>query len=187
MLKTLITLIAAVSAGIAPCQNCKLQDTYSGPFYSYGYCPLSQTCYEDVWNHPNAWCEVEWRDGYSLDLVEDCQTDTAICQPFTSSSLYEGKNLTGTRTLQGGESCVIEVDATSTVARIMIEKNSNLGVMFNGYRTGTFLTIAQGSKANIQVYNGKAEGQLDFKFIYTGAVALSTALGSCLLAALSLS
>ena len=68
MLRTLIVLVATVSAGFGPCQNCKMQDTYSGPFYSYGYCPLSKTCYEDVWNHPNAWCETQWLDGYSLDL-----------------------------------------------------------------------------------------------------------------------
>ena len=79
------------------------------------------------------------------------------------------------------------MDATATVARIMFEKNTNLGVMFNGYRTGTFLTVPQGSRANLEVYNGKSDGSLDFKFIYTGAVALSTALGSSLLAALALS
>ena len=94
------TLVSA--AGIASCLYCKQMDTYSGMFYSYGYCPSSKKCLLEVWNHPNVYCNEAWVDGYTLDLDNDCDAGIAICQPFVSSSAYSNKNLTGTRTLQAG-------------------------------------------------------------------------------------
>ena len=104
----------------------------------------------EVWIHPNLYCH-----GYTLDLDMDCDAGIAICQPFVSSSAYSNKNLTGTRTLQAGEMCTISIDAKAYPARIMFDKNDNLGVMYNGYQTGRFLSIPQGSSLDLTIYNGK--------------------------------
>ena len=164
-------LIAAVAA-TPNCNYCKLMDTYSGFLYNYGYCKSTDTCVLDVWNHPNQWCDDAWIDGYTLDLTSGCGAGIAICQPFVSSELYNGKNMTGTRTLGAGEMCTISIDATNHVARVLLEPNDNLGVMYNGYRKGTFLTVEPGKILDLTVYNGKTSGSLDFKFIYTGGLRL---------------
>ena len=166
-----ILVIEQVSA-TATCLYCKQMDTTSGMFYSYGYCPSSDKCYLEVWNHPNAWCNEAWVDGYTLDLNDNCKAGIAICQPFVSSEMYSDRNLTGTRTLQAGEMCTIEIDAKNYVGRVLLEVNDNLGVMYNGYRKGEFITVEPGMTLDLTVYNGKSDGPLEFKFIYTGGIRL---------------
>ena len=55
------------------CNYCKHQDTMAGPLYSFDYCMETDKCFQDVWNHPNAWCPTSWVSGYSLDLGENCK------------------------------------------------------------------------------------------------------------------
>ena len=135
-----ITTVAATGN----CNYCKLMDTYSGMFYSYGFCQSSDTCVLEVWNHPNAWCNETWVEGYTLDLVANCEAPAQICQAYVSSDQYANKNVTGTRSLQKGEMCTMTIDAKNFVARVLIEPNDNLGIMYNGYRKGTFLTVEAG-------------------------------------------
>ena len=103
------------ASGGATCLYCKHQDTTAGMLYNYGYCPNTNKCYVDVWNHMNAWCDTAWIDGYSLDLQEDClavNAGAANCLNFVSSTEYAAKNLTGTKSLAEGQFCTISVDAT---------------------------------------------------------------------------
>ena len=159
MFKIILSFIATsalvYAAGIPSCLYCKQMDTYSGMFYSYNFCKSNNKCTLEAWNKPNLYCDVAWVDGYTLDLDMDCDAGIAICQPFVSSSAYSNKNLTGTRTLQAGEMCTISIDAKAYPARIMFDKNDNLGVMYNGYQTGRFLSIPQGSTLDLTIYNGK--------------------------------
>ena len=179
---TLVMMAVATVAATGACNYCKLMDTYSGMFYNYGYCPTNDKCYLEVWNRPNAWCNTTWVDGYKLDLFEDCKAGKGICQPFVSSEQYNGKNLTGTRPLQVGEYCDIEIDAKNYVARVLLEPNDNLGVLYNGYRKGTFLTVEPGKKLHLTVYNGKADGPIEFKFTYTGGLRLVYSAAALMLA-----
>ena len=46
--------------------------------------------------------------------------------------------------------------------------------MYNGYKTGTFLKVAQGQILDLTIYNAKSSGSLSYKFIYSGAQVLVT-------------
>ena len=101
VLASQVDFITAAASG--NCNYCKHQDTIAGPLYSFGYCKTLDTCYEDVWNHQNAWCPEAWIDGYALDLEVACENTIGLCQPFVSSNQYDARNLTGVRTLQAGQ------------------------------------------------------------------------------------
>ena len=75
---------------------------------------------------------------------------------------------------------MINVDATSYIAHIMFESNDNLGVMYQGYQTGEWLTVAEGTTLDLVVYNGKSTGSLDFKFIYSSSAFLSASVATVL-------
>ena len=135
-------LVFAVSAaGSSTCLYCKHQDTTAGLFYSYSYCKPDDKCYDDVWNRMNAWCTESWIEGYQLSLESECNATPGMCQNFVSTGEFASKNLTGTRSLQAGEYCTITIDATAYQAQVLFDQNDDLGVMYNGYRTGTFLKV----------------------------------------------
>ena len=58
--------------------------------------------------------------------------------------------------------------------------------MYNGYKTGTFLKVEQGTILDLTVFNGKSSGSLSFKFTYAGAVKLGGLLTGAAAAALAL-
>ena len=58
--------------------------------------------------------------------------------------------------------------------------------MYNGYKTGTFLKVEQGTMLDLTLYNGKNSGSLSFKFTYAGAVKVGGLLAGVAAVALSL-
>ena len=81
---------------------------------------------------------------------------------------------------------MISVDATSYVARILLLDNDNLGVIFNGYKTGQWIVVEQGSLLDLTLFNGKADGPLEFSFVYSGSMRVRAFLGSTLMLILGL-
>ena len=78
------------------------------------------------------------------------------------------------------------MDASSYVARILLNQNDNLGVIFNGYKTGEWITVEQGQMLDLTLYNGKADGPLEFSFVYSSSIKLATWVGSSMLLTLGL-
>ena len=81
----------------------------AGPLYSFGYCATTDECYEDVWNHQNAWCPESWFDGYNLDLEENCNSTMAVgsCHQLVSEAKNGNKNETFTSELKMGQFCTV--------------------------------------------------------------------------------
>ena len=71
--------IAQTVDPIPTCLYCKNMDMVSGPLYTFGFCPPTKQCFEDIWNRQNAWCPQSWRNGYSLDLNDDCKASVGVC------------------------------------------------------------------------------------------------------------
>ena len=51
-----------------------------------------------------------------------------------------------TQILMEGEYCNIDIDATEAVARVAFIDTVQLGVLFNRYELGNFITIPEGEK-----------------------------------------
>ena len=85
------------------------------------------------------------------------------------------------------EKCTIVVDASNAVARVLFSDSDELGVLINEYKVGDVITIPEGEKQEITVYNGKDESSLAFELGFSGAlglqfkIALASAIGSYLL------
>ena len=47
--------------------------------------------------------------------------------------------------------------------------------MYNGYRYGEFITVAEGTKQDITIYNANKENEIEYSFIYAGAHSLKSA------------
>ena len=68
----------------------------------------------------------------------------------------------------------------------MFDTNADLGVVYNGYKTGTFLKVEKGQILDLTLFNGKSSGSLNFKFTYASAVKLGGLLTGAVAMALSL-
>lgn len=90
------------------------------------------------------------------------------CPNFTSTvndtALYTNR----TYTLSSGSFCVIMVNATSEVARVIFDDTSFLGVELDNYLPGDVITVEREAK-EILIYNGAMSGSVTFVLSYSGA------------------
>ena len=77
-----------------------------------------------------------------------------------------------------GEYCNIDIDATEAVARVAFRDTVQLGVLYNRYELGNFITIPEGEKQTITIYNGKEKGPIAYFLSFSGSsmLQLGTAL-----------
>jgi hypothetical protein len=72
---------------------------------------------------------------------------------------------------------VIRVDATRSVAHVIFDDSTTLGVNIAGstsvYRVGTALTVELGETKDIVAYNGDSSGAITFTLSFSGAHALA--------------
>ena len=129
----------------------------------------------DAWDNFNLYCDAAWRDGWTLTLEEDCNANLTTCENFQSAPMFSSQNVTGKRKLQVGEYCTINIDATGYTAHVLFKENADLGVMYNGYRYGEFITVQEGTTQDITVYNANKENEIEYEFIYAGAHSLKSA------------
>ena len=170
-----IGLVYAVAAYSQNCLYCKRVDSKSAFLYSYSYCAKNNLCLQDQWNYINQWCSTKWINGWMIDIDSDCAADEAVgaCQDFTSEEAYYGTYFNSTRFLKAGQKCTISIDASAAVARVIFDDVTNLGVLFNGYEIGKAITIPQGEKQSITVYNGnQLDIPLAFQLSFSGATNL---------------
>ena len=64
--------------------------------------------------------------------------------------------------------CIIGVDASKEVARVVFDSTSYLGVEEEDYMIGNVITVDSGVK-EITIYNGAESGQLTFVLSLSGA------------------
>ena len=76
MSKLLLAALSVVFAQDQPpsskCLSCKHKDTLSSFLYSASYCADKDECLEDQWNYKNNWCVSGWKQGWKLNIDEDC-------------------------------------------------------------------------------------------------------------------
>ena len=65
--------------------------------------------------------------------------------------------------------CVVKVDATQGVARVIFENSRYLGIEYDGYNVTDVITIPEGETAEITVYNGAETGPALFDISFSGA------------------
>ena len=171
---------------------CRRMDLNSGFLVSYSYCEANNECLEDAWNYINRDCPSEWKTGSSYDLGI-CNPDIITCPPvYVSEEAKYGAYENMTWTLPEGASCVVSVDTTLGVARVIFDETSYLGMdgVPNNQKLGEVITFDQGSGiagvSNITIYNAAQSGPLTFLISFSSAVGLGAlALSSALLIGLS--
>ena len=179
----LITLIVLTLATIkiklidasATCLYCKRMDTMASFLYSYSYCKDTNECLPDQWNYYNKWCSSGWKRGWKLNVDDDCESlnSVGVCPQFTSNEYYFSKFVNNTnRRLEPNAKCSVYIDATSAVGRVIFKDTSmSLGVLKNGYELGETITVEQGDKQEITIYNGgRNGGYLRFELIFSAAI-----------------
>ena len=141
---------------------CKRKDTIASFMYSYSWCPSSDACVEDLWNDLNAWCEVGWKQGYTLDLVKDCGAveEAQYCpRKLVSSPAQAGATFrNASASLPPGHMCTVQIDATKEAARFALTAGGYLGCEYDGYIVGNpyqTINVAVGDKVAIRIYNAE--------------------------------
>ena len=163
-------------------------DLNSGFLVSYSYCEATNECLEDAWNYINRDCPSEWKTGSSYDLGI-CNPDIITCPPvYVSEEAKYGAYENMTWTLPEGASCVVSVDTTLGVARVIFDETSYLGLEGTDKKLGEVITFEQGSGINtITIYNAAQSGPLTFLISFSGAASITAlALGTLTLMGIAL-
>ena len=115
--------------------------------------------------------------GFQLDIDNDCKAEAGAgkCEDFVATKEMNGQYINSTKNLKNNEKCTISIDATENVARVILGSkfDEDLGVLVPGYVIGQPITVPQGEKREITIYNGKEEGALFFKLSFSGANTLT--------------
>ena len=93
-----------------------------------------------------------------------------MCEDFVSMSAYDHVAKKSDKSnLKISNMCVVTIDATGFIAHAGFKGNDNLGVLYNGYKTGNNITIAEGSTLEVTLYNGARDVAVEIEYIFTGA------------------
>ena len=162
---------AAVAAqGSSQCLYCRNQDINSGFLVSYSYCEHQDTCLKDAWNYINRDCLSEWQTGATLDLDANCLPEEVSCPSFVSSTekyqRYENK----TWSMAQGSKCVVSVDATEGIARVIFSSTLYLGIEYDA-QIDDVITVESGV-TDITIYNAAESGPITFGISFSGASGL---------------
>lgn len=134
-----------------------------------------------MWNYINRPCETGWTRGKDLTL-EDCNAQAVACIDFESSPDKATQYFNRTWTLPAESYCVIKVDATQEIARVIFDNTSFLGVEEPQYQIGDVITVDSGTK-EVTIYNGADSGQLTFIISFSGAYNALTSIAAVVTAA----
>ena len=184
----IITAVLGVAMASYECLSCKFKDENSGFLYSYSYCNDEgfEICAGDSWNLINqkANCLGKFQAGYTLDIQEDCNADEipGKCPEFVADESNVGVYMNYTKVLDANEKCTFFVDATASVARVIFDDANVLGVLYPGYVMGEPITVEQGLKKYITIYNGGNLKAISFKVSFSGASGLVSGMAAALVA-----
>eukprot|EP00352_Strombidinopsis_acuminata_P006103 CAMPEP_0176364732 /NCGR_PEP_ID=MMETSP0126-20121128/19989_1 /TAXON_ID=141414 ORGANISM="Strombidinopsis acuminatum, Strain SPMC142" /NCGR_SAMPLE_ID=MMETSP0126 /ASSEMBLY_ACC=CAM_ASM_000229 /LENGTH=137 /DNA_ID=CAMNT_0017721477 /DNA_START=230 /DNA_END=642 /DNA_ORIENTATION=+ len=121
--------------------------------------------------------------GTTLTVIAkpDGKTERTLSSPAATPSLITAKVLfpekngsEPTTTTPGlsveGASCIVNVDASAAVARVVFDDTSFLGIEYDA-KIGEVITIESGVE-EIEIYNGAESGPLHFIISFSGANAI---------------
>ena len=186
-------LVASVAnAALENCLYCRYTDLRATFLESWSYCRANEECLADQWNYIDRSCNDGWEraSGISLDY---CETDEAPCPEFVSSKQYDlneplGKYRNRTWTLPSGTKCVVKIDATQYVGRVLFDNiQGQLGV--EGYDPDYDLTQKisfENTVGEVTIYNALETGSLRFTLAFSGAESIYTSVAAVLVSAFAL-
>ena len=145
MKQTLISaaVVAAVEAASSKCMYCRRMDKNAGFLVSYSYCNQTDECLKDAWNYLNRECADDWRKGTSYEL-DYCTPDEISCPEFVSTTEKYQKYFNNTWSLASGGQCLVKIDATAGIARVIFDNTSYLGIEYPGAQIGDVITFEKG-------------------------------------------
>ena len=172
--------LASALADKQACMNCKRADTNAGFMTSFSYCgdKEDQRCLQNFeeYINPEMQCISRMKDGWQLDLEEDCEAQQAalgVCPEFNSEAVDYGTSLPAKMVNLGeNQMCTIMVDATDGVGRLKFS-GRDIGVLYPGYQVDSEITVSTGEIKYITVYNGGKSGSTSFYVVFSGAQALA--------------
>ena len=94
------------------------------------------------------------------------------CHSFVSSKDAAGQFYNYTETLGSAEYCIITIDASNFVARVIFNDAITLGVEVDDYEIGDVIDINKGKKRDIVVYNGDTSGAITFTLNFSSSYKL---------------
>ena len=196
MMKSL-GMVAAVTklanAALENCLYCRYTDLRATFLESWSYCETNEECLADQWNYIDRECQAGWVRAREVDL-DFCQTDSAQCPEFVSSKQYDlneplGKYRNRTWTLPAGTKCVVKIDATQYVGRVLFDNiQGQLGV--EGYDPEYDLSDKisfENEVGEVTIYNALETGSLRFTLAFSAAESIYASSAALVLSALALS
>lgn len=171
----------ASAASSSACLYCRNQDLNSGFMVGYSYCKHLDTCLKDAWNYINRDCLSKWQKGDTLKL-SDCEPEEVSCPSFISAPSRYQKYTNTTWSMAPASKCVVNIDATDGVARVIFSSTLYLGIEYKA-KIDDVITIESGT-TNMVIYNAAETGPITFGISFSGASALAASAAA--VAALSL-
>ena len=171
---------AAVEA-LPSCLYCRYTDLKSTFLESYSFCDSAPECLADEWNYIDRPCESGWKRAKQKSL-DDCNTQMVTCPEFVASMQYDlseplgtAKNLTWI--LPSGAKCVVKIDATNYVGRVLFaDVQGYLGIEGRDPAIPLAEKISfEKEIGEVMIYNAAETGSLRFTISFSGATTLATA------------
>ena len=125
---------------------------------------------KDEWNYINRDCLSGWERGKTFAL-DKCEPNEVDCPSFVSSpekyQRYENK----TWSMAQGSKCVVRVDASEGIARVIFTSTSYLGIEYDA-KIDEVITFESGV-TDIEIYNAAQSGPITFGISFSGAATLA--------------
>ena len=126
-----------------------------------------------MWNYIARPCNSGWVKGstYNIDF---CGAEDISCPEFESDPEKYNTYSNNTWSLAQGGKCIVKIDATRGVARVVFDdgvNNSQLGLDFAPYKTGDVISFESGEN-DITIFNAAESGPLTFDISFSGAASL---------------
>ena len=100
--------------------------------------------------------------------MPDCEPATALCPSFTSGEAEFQKYTNSTWSLAAGSKCVIKIDATQGIARVIFSSTLYLGINYEGAKVDDVINIESGV-TDLEIYNAAESGPITFGISFSGA------------------
>ncbi len=132
-------------------------------------------------------CSSKWMNGRDISF-DSCGATLTSCHNFTSTSLSEAQWFNYTETLGVNEYCVINVDASQFLGRVVIDGAVSVGVEYDGYDLGEVIDVEVGTSMDLIIYNSDNSQATTFNLGYSSSylpfasslILVTMALGSAL-------
>lgn len=171
-------VVVATNEPSTNCLYCRKQDSEAGWLLSYSYCVDNDECLMDAWNYLDRPCESDWTRAKSFDIGYCNANSVTGCAEFESTPDDFGVQTNRTYSLAGGEYCIVKVDATQALARVIFDESSDLGIESEefGIMTAGKVYDVQSGVFEFTVFNAEENGtRVNYIVSFSGAIYLGAA------------